>query len=394
MTRQRTIDRNLMLGLMMILLIAAIVAATIAQYRGAFTSTVDVTVDADRAGLTLAAGTPVKLYGVEVGAVGDIDTDGDRVSVELKLDPDEIENVPSDVSAQIVPPTAFGAKYVQLSADAASSAPAIEAGAVIPGTRVTVEVNEAFVNLTRVLDAARPAEVNSALTAVADAVDQRGEVIGRLISQTDAYLTSFNPSLQTLSDDLRVVDDVADIYDVVRPDLVDTIDDAGATSETVVAQQASLRALTLSLTSFSDSTDVLLRTSQAGLETSLKLLDPVTEVLARYSPELPCLVTGLAASNKLAESAVGGMNPGVTTYTRIVPGREAYQTPDELAVLGEDRGPACYGLPYVTPAESDLSYVDFETGTNPYSQPAPSLAPTDLLTSQLARVLGQGGARP
>jgi phospholipid/cholesterol/gamma-HCH transport system substrate-binding protein len=124
MTRQRTIDRNLMLGLMMILLIAAIVAATIAQYRGAFTSTVDVTVDADRAGLTLAADTPVKLYGVEVGAVGDIDTDGDRVSVELKLDPDEIENVPSDVSAQIVPPTAFGAKYVQLSADAASSAPA------------------------------------------------------------------------------------------------------------------------------------------------------------------------------------------------------------------------------------------------------------------------------
>jgi ABC-type transporter Mla subunit MlaD len=265
---------------------------------------------------------------------------------------------------------------------------------VIPGTRVTVEVNEAFVNLTRVLDAARPAEVNSALTAVADAVDQRGEVIGRLISQTDAYLTSFNPSLQTLSDDLRVVDDVADIYDVVRPDLVDTIDDAGATSETVVAQQASLRALTLSLTSFSDSTDVLLRTSQAGLETSLKLLDPVTEVLARYSPELPCLLTGLAGANKLAESAVGGMNPGVTTYTRIVPGRESYQTPDELAVLGEDRGPACYGLPYVTPAESDLSYVDFETGTNPYSQPAPSLAPTDLLTSQLARVLGQGGARP
>ena len=102
--KHQTIDRNVTLGLAMVLLIGAVVAGTIAQYRGAFDSTVDVTVESDRAGLTLSPGTPVKLYGVEVGTVGKIDTDGQRVEIELKLDSDEVDNVPSDVSAQIVPP--------------------------------------------------------------------------------------------------------------------------------------------------------------------------------------------------------------------------------------------------------------------------------------------------
>lgn len=389
MTKQRTIDRNVLLGLGMVVLIGSIIAATIAQYRGAFDNTVAVTVESDRAGLTLSPGTPVKLYGVEIGTVGEIDNDGGKVSIELELDAEEVDNVPQDVSAQIVPPTAFGAKYVQLTVAGDASTTPIAAGDVIPGTRVTVEVNEAFVNLAKVLDVAKPAEVNSALTAVAGALDQRGQVIGRLITQTDRYLTSINPSLDTLSEDLRLADDVADIYDVVRPDLVDAIDDAATTSDTVVSQQASLRALELSLTSFSDSAGVLLRSSQEGLATSLTLLEPVTGVLARFSPELPCLVLGLASANKLAEAAVGGTNPGVTTFTRIIPGREPYTTPDDLAVLEDTRGPACFGLPYVEPAEAGQSYIDSGTGTNPFSTPAP--AATDLIGSQLARVLSEGG---
>jgi phospholipid/cholesterol/gamma-HCH transport system substrate-binding protein len=139
---------------------------------------------------------------------------------------------------------------------------------------------------------------------------------------------------------------------------------------------------------------MLLRTSQQGLMTSLTLLDPVTKVLARYSPELPCLVLGLASANKLAEAAVGGTNPGVTTFTRVIPGREPYTTPGDLAVLEDTRGPACFGLPYVTPAEADMSYVDSGTGTNPYNEPAPTPEPTDLLGSQLSRILAEGGDTP
>ena len=374
------IDRQVVYGFVFLALIVALIAGTIAKYRGAFEDTVEVTVEADRAGLTLASGAPIKLRGVEIGTVSDIETDGRQVTVTLEIDKDKVDRVPADVTAQIVPPTAFGAKYVQLT-PATEGGPTIEAGAVIPADKVTVEVDEAFENLTKVLDVARPAEVNSALTAVAGALDQRGRLIGDLISQTDAYLVSFNPSLRTLSADLRVADDVADVYDVARPDLVAALSQAGTVSRTLVRQQASLRALERSLTGFSDEADSLLRSSQQGLVTTLELLGPVTKVLERYSPELPCLVLGLARTNAMAEAAVGGTHPGITTITRIVPGRDPYTYQENLPLVGDDRGPACYGLPVIDASEAAQPPPRFRTGANPYvgPQPTPDQAVLDTL---------------
>lgn len=392
------VDRQVVYGFVFIALVAALVAGTIAKYRGAFEDNVVVTVQADRAGLTLAPGAPIKLRGVEIGRVGHIDNDptadggaGGKVSIELEIDADKVDRVPADVTAQIVPPTAFGAKYVQLTPpadDPGSSGGTIRAGAVIPADRVTVEVDEAFENLTKVLDVARPAEVNSALTAVAGAVEERGQLIGNLITQTDTYLRSLNPSLRTLSADLRVADDVADAYDIARPDLVGMLTHTGEVSQTLVRQQASLRALERSMTGFSDQTDVLLRSSRHGLVASLGLLQPVTDVLERYSPELPCLVLGLASANGLAEAAVGGTHPGVTTITRIVPGRDPYTYQENLPELGADNGPACYGLPYVDAQEGRAVPPSFRTGANPYvgPQPTPSEAVADTLLGVLEGV--------
>jgi phospholipid/cholesterol/gamma-HCH transport system substrate-binding protein len=385
------VDRQVVYGFLFIALVAALIAGTIAKYRGAFEDNVVVTVQSDRAGLTLASGAPIKLRGVEIGRVSHIDnnpTAEGKVSIELEIDADKVDRVPADVTAQIVPPTAFGAKYVQLTPPADSSGGAIRAGAVIPADRVTVEVDEAFENLTKVLDVARPAEVNSALTAVAGAVEERGQLIGNLITQTDTYLQSLNPSLRTLSADLRVADDVADVYDIARPDLVGMLTHTGEVSQTLVRQQASLRALERSMTGFSDQTDVLLRSSRHGLVTSLGLLQPVTDVLERYSPELPCLVLGLASANKLAEPAVGGTHPGVTTITRIIPGRDPYTYQENLPELGADNGPACYGLPYVDAQEGRAVPPSFRTGANPYvgPQPTPSEAVADTLLGVLKGV--------
>jgi phospholipid/cholesterol/gamma-HCH transport system substrate-binding protein len=400
------VDRQVVYGFLFVALIGLLIVGTIAKYRGAFEDNVVVTVRSDRAGLTLASGAPIKLRGVEIGRVGRIDSDlgagdgGGQVSIELEIDADKVDRVPADVTAQIVPPTAFGAKYVQLTPPAdgdgagaggggGGGGERIRAGAVIPADRVTVEVDEAFENLTKVLDVARPAEVNSALTAVAGAVEERGELIGDLITQTDTYLRSFNPSLRTLAADLRVADDVADVYDVARPDLVGALTQTGEVSATLVRQQASIRALERSLTGFSDQADILLRSSQHGLVTSLGLLRPVTDVLERYSPELPCLVLGLASANKLAEAAVGGTHPGVTTLTRVIPGRDPYTYEENLPDLGADNGPSCYGLPYVDAQEGRATPPSFRTGANPHvgPQPTPSQAVLDTLLG-----LVKGGA--
>ena len=383
---QHRVDRQVVYGFLFVGLIGLLIVGTIARYRGVFENNVVVTVEADRAGLTLAKGAPIKLRGVEIGHVGAIDTDGDSVRIELEIEADKVDRVPADVSAQIVPPTAFGAKYVQLTAPGGRTTGPIKAGAVIPATRVTVEVDEAFENLTQVLDVARPAEVNAALTAVAGAVDDRGQLIGRLISQTDQYLVALNPTLPTLAGDLRRADDVMDVYEAARPDLVSTLTQTGDISDTLVRQRASLRAFERSLTTFSDQADVLLRSSEHGIVTALKLLEPVARTAERYSPELPCVILGLASVNKIVETAIGGDLPGIATITRLIPGRDPYRFGENLPQVGEDRGPVCFGLPYVTPAEAEQPPPWMRTGANPYvgPQPTPDRAALDTLFGLLA----------
>ena len=369
MTSVRLIDRQLRLGVTFILLLGLVITAAVLQYRGAFRDTIPVTVAADRAGLTMDTGAPVKYRGVQVGTVRSITARNGDVEIGLAIDKDAVAKVPRGLTAQLVPPTAFGARYVQLTPTGHGTG-TIAPSQQIAADHVTVEVDEAFTHLTDVLDAAQPDQVNNALTAVAGAVDQRGQRIGMLIDQSDRYLSSLRPSLDTLASDVRRGDDVIAGYDKATPDFLRVFRNLTRTSDTLVAKQGALHASTRELRAFSDATRLLVRGAESGLRSSLMLLAPVTALLDRYSPELPCLVGGLAGANKLAENAVGGTNPGVTTITRIQPGAEPYRYPRNLPVVGDHRGPGCYGLPWVDGDEARQPSPTFVSGANPHAGPA------------------------
>jgi phospholipid/cholesterol/gamma-HCH transport system substrate-binding protein len=388
------LDRKFVFGLTFIAVIVLVIVGTIAAYKGVFKSTESLTVVSDRAGLTLGNGSPVKLYGVQVGSVKSATVRGDHVDVKLAIDSDQLRKIPAGVVAQIVPPTAFGAKYVQLSVPkAGAGSTPIRAGAVIASDHVSTEINTAFDNLTKVLNAARPSEVNNALTALATAVNGRGERIGTLITQVDHYLAGFNPSLEQLNRDLRAGRDTLDTYDKAMPSILATADHLTVTSDTLVREQATLHGFLNQLDSFSGKADKLLGSTRKQLRSALALLDPVARTVAKYSPELPCVVEGLASANKLAEKAVGGTHPGVTTITRIQPARPPYKYPQNAPVIGDNRGPGCYGLPYVTQAEAEQAAPSFITGANPYAGPQPTA--TDNLANTffgtLAGVLNLAG---
>jgi phospholipid/cholesterol/gamma-HCH transport system substrate-binding protein len=361
------IDRQLVAGLVFLALLAAVVGGVVALYRGDFADTVPITVEAGRAGLTMDAGSPVKVRGVEVGTVSAVRTRGDSVVIEADIDRDRIGDIPAGVTAQLVPPTAFGAKYVQLTPPAdVTGAGSLRAGSVITADRVTVEVNQAFSNLTKVLDAARPSEVNSALTAVAGAVDGRGEAIGSTIESLDGYLGDLDPFLATLVGDVRTSVPVLDTYQRATSDLLATARHASTTASTLDQRQTSLRSLLTGLHDTADSTDALLKDSRADLHRTLSLSDPIIGVLAGYAPELTCLVPGLVRVNELGEKAVGGgLFPGVTTFTRVQHEDTPYRAPTNLPQIGDNGGPGCYGLPVVSASEARQPFRNFDTGANP-----------------------------
>jgi virulence factor Mce-like protein len=289
--------------------------------------------------------------------------------IDLAIDTKYRKLVPADVTAQIVPPTAFGAKYVQLTSPQAGPATPIANHQVLAADHVTVEVNETFQSLMGLLNAVSPLEVNNALSALAEGLDGKGAQLGDLISEINQYLKQINPSLPTLAADIPAASSVLKNYAKLAPALLSTARNVTVTSNTLVSQQASLDAFLLSLTKVSHSTQTFLATNKPALTKSLDLLNPVTGVLARYAPELPCTLEGLVIDNSYAEPAIGGTNASINTYTVLEPGDAPYTQAQNLPQLGDDSGPNCYGLPLLSQAQGLALAPHFKTGADPYVGP-------------------------
>jgi len=364
--------RHLSYGVAFLAMLGLVVALVVALYNRSFASTTKLVVRSSRAGLTMDAGAAVKLRGVQVGRVTGVSSVAGGADVDLAIDSQYMNRIPSDVSAQLVPPTAFGAKYVQLSAPVGPVVSPIAAGTVIGADHVTVEVNDAFSHLMDVLKAANPLELNNALSALADGLDGRGTQIGQLISQIDTYLDDFNPALPKLANDLPKLAQVLRTYSGITPDLLSVARNVTTTSNTLIQQQASLDAFLVGLTNVSGKADTLLQRNGRPLANLLNYLDPVTQVLARYAPVLPCTLSGLVIDNKYAEQAIGGVFPGINTYTILRPSDYPYTDAKNLPIAGADNGPDCHGMPNLTPAAAAAKYPNYNTGATPPNDDPPA----------------------
>ncbi|MGH3585205.1 MAG: MlaD family protein, partial [Pseudonocardia sp.] len=106
--------RHRLLGVVFVAALVAMVGLAVGRYAGVFESPVPVTLRVERAGTQLAERADVKVRGLEVGEVSAVTTDGTGATVELALDPEKVDLIPANVSAQLIPKTLFGERYVSL----------------------------------------------------------------------------------------------------------------------------------------------------------------------------------------------------------------------------------------------------------------------------------------
>lgn len=180
------------------------------------------------AGGSLRPGSDVKISGVIIGRVTEITRapDGD-VRVGMLVDQDDLDSVPANVVARILPATVFGTSFVDLVVYDGPSDDALEAGAVIPAdtTQGTLELQQALDDIDRLVDALGPAELASAIGSAAIALDGRGEKIGEIIDTADTYLARLNPRMPLLRSDLRKLAADLQLIDEVAPDLLQATED-------------------------------------------------------------------------------------------------------------------------------------------------------------------------
>jgi phospholipid/cholesterol/gamma-HCH transport system substrate-binding protein len=348
------------------ILVIALTALTAVLFTGAARTFIPLTLISDRSGLVMENGAKVKLRGVQVGEVDSIGQGSNRASLRLKMYPGPFQFLPSDVEAEIKSSTAFGAKYVDLIVPAGDSSKPLAPGAVLHSRNVTVEVNTVFQNLQSVVQSIDPAKLNSVLSAVAEAVRGKGDVIGQAITDSNQVLLAVNPRMPTVKRDWQLFGQTAQAYSDAAQDIVTILDSFSTTSTTIANQSAALNDVLLSSVGFAQSGVTVLGGNQPDLVKAMNLLAPTTGLLNKYSPTYTCLFQGAQwFLEHGGRDALGGNGRSVIMDAALLAGDDPYRYPDNLPIVNAKGGPggrpSCGSLPDVS-KNFPVKYLVTDTG--------------------------------
>ncbi|MEZ0580811.1 MCE family protein [Nocardioides sp. MH1] len=233
-------------GLLALVGLALVFTFVTLRTNGTFGSTPHVTAVVADAGGALRKGSDVKLDGAVVGKVSSVSRDASGgVAVDMEMSSDDLDHVPANVVARILPATVFGTTFVDLVVHGDRSSASLEAGSVVPADRsqATLEFQQALDDIDRLVKALGPAELASAIGSAARALDGRGGQLAAVVNTLNSYLARINPRLPAVRADLDDLARSTAVLDDVAPDLLDATDDSLGFLGDLVRQEAAVTSL-------------------------------------------------------------------------------------------------------------------------------------------------------
>ena len=334
------------LGILFIALMVAGVWLVVAVFNQAFTSFDNVLLPTDASGLQLPDRADVKERGVIVGEVTKIvaNPGGNGALLTVSIYPDQMKNIPNNVTASILPKTLFGEKYVELDIPP-NPGPHLVAGDRITQTRLPIELENVLNDLYPLLTAIEPAQLNYTLNALADALDGRGAKLGQTLTAINSYLTKFNPQVPSLVRDLQKLSSVSGTYADVAPQLAETLRNTVKTGNTLKSHQAALHELLQQTAAFANTSTSFLDANGRNITDLANVSAPQLSLLNQYSSEFPCLAEGLAGQVPLLSSAFRGYVLHINVI--VLPKQpRGYDYPRDKPVYGATNPASCGGLPH------------------------------------------------
>lgn len=338
--------RRRLVGVAFLLVPLLLVWLSVAVYDKRFTEVSWVTLKTASAGSEMHPHADVKLRGVVVGEVREISSDGGVATLRLALQPDKVRLLPRNVSAQLLPTTLFGQRFVALIPPAAPSRARLTAGSVISQDRSAnaIELQRVLDNLYPLLTAIKPAELAATLTAVSQALDGRGTELGQTIVELDAYLKKLNPSLPALNRDIKALVEVSRHYDQAAPEILQALNDFAYTSRSIADQRTNLASLYGAVTDASQDLADFLRENSGNFIRLTATSRPTLELLRKYAPEYPCTLRMLSDFVPVMDKVLGKgtKHPGLHVNVRTLPSKGRYVPGKDRPRYTDKSGPHCY----------------------------------------------------
>jgi virulence factor Mce-like protein len=372
--------RRKLLGLLMLALMVGSVAFCVGIYNKAlpWQKAVQVRIQVDRIGHQLLVPADVMVRGVEVGQVRGVQTNGRFATLDVALQSSMVHLIPANVTAQILPETLFGEKYVDLTIPPHPSTTPIHSGQVIPQdrSRVAIETSTVFAHLVPLLKALHPAELNVALSNLATALSGRGSALGQNLTLASRYFASFDPHLAQFTNDLAKLGPVAASYAAATPGLMEQFTNFSVNARSLVANQPTFNAFLVTSRQFADTMAAVLAQNASQLVRLAAVSRPVLGTLAEYSPEFNCFFRGL---EHLQGQVQQTFSPSLQTHPELhifidivkQSNIHGYKYPTDLPKYIQDIGPRCWSLPNAPskPVMPTLPGMPYDSGKS--SSPAP-----------------------
>jgi phospholipid/cholesterol/gamma-HCH transport system substrate-binding protein len=359
--------RRRIAGVAFLGVLALLVGVAIAFYQKAFTPVVKVTLMADRAGNQLSPQADVKLRGLIVGSVRSVHAEASGATIDLALDPDQVHLIPENVSAQLLPKTLFGEKYVELVLPAHPAPGHLHGGDVIPQDRssTALETERVLNDLLPLLKSLRPQELSTTLNALSTALRDRGDRLGSNLSMAGSYLAKLNPAIPQVGSDLQGLADFSNNLAAASPNLLTALDNLSASSRNLVQERRALDAFLTSTTGFAATARSIVAQNEQRLVALAQDSLASLNLYARYAPEFPCFLKGLSTYDPIVTRTFGGAQPGLHITLEAVTDNGGYQ-PGQEPKNRDTRAPACWGLPHPQVPEPDDKFDDgYRTETTP-----------------------------
>jgi phospholipid/cholesterol/gamma-HCH transport system substrate-binding protein len=337
-------------GVLFLLVLVLLAWLSVALYQKQFTPVAMVTLYTSSAGNEMNLGAQVMVRGVQVGEVRQITADGSGARLELAIDPGEVGELPANTSAEMLPTTLFGERYVDLILPANPSPQMLANGSVIAQDRSSdaLELDGVLNNLLPLLSALEPDKLSLVLNALGQGLQGRGAELRQTLTTLNSYLGELNPQLPALDTDVRELAGLARTYNRAAPGILSALNDFAATSQVVAAERANVAALLTNLTVAATDLRSFLAANQQNI-IALSADSPATlSILARYAPEFPCTLQDLVnfepAMNKVLGQ--GTSQPGLHVNVTVVPSLGRYLPGRDTPVYADNTGPHCYPVPF------------------------------------------------
>lgn len=246
----------------------------------------------------------VRVLGLPAGSVAAVEIDGDRVRVDMNI-PSDIK-VPADATAQIVPQSLIGERYIQLAPAFRDGMAAAEDGDVIEDTVIPVEPDEALAALKEFLDSLDPDGIGNLVSNLEEDLRGNGAGLNSALGGLAQLVETFAENDDVL---LRIVDSFDRLTATLstREQQLGEVLDAFAEASTVLAEERqSIEELVAGLADLSSNGLALIGEHSSALRDDIATL---AGTAATIEANLAAVTQLLAAGPNLTAGIIDAYHP-------------------------------------------------------------------------------------